>query len=438
MTLIHHHFSPEAVREYMHLTLRLPLPLLRTQIEQALGEVAAGLNAGIEIQPQGEVQLHGQGDRLISHIPVRVQATADWLGLGLGKALLPGVSLPTLLRFDLAIEFETRLKVGPGWQLRAESQVSYQWIRLPSTSLGLKLPLKQLVTPLLERELKRIAQQVDTWGAAMADLPGRIAEAWTELQEPVPLDDPLVLRLLPRKEPIPVGPIQIDGKELLVSAQLPIWGRVGPSASLEGTPSVRLSPPVPFEEQGKSRLLLNICLPWPQLAADISDDEVEESIGRRVIKASWGKVKVQGEGDRFEVQARFRLRGLPLVKRRTLSGWIRMHWAWRLTPDSDQVDIEHLQVELREVPRWLKVAWGLFKPWIRRDLARGITTQIREQVVNSRQEVQELVSDYVLPAGARLRGRIRGVEILSLTSEAQGLVIQVRLKGEAQVLITEI
>jgi len=420
----------------MHLDLRLPLPLLRSQIEAALASVADAVRAGIQVKPQGDIQLSGQDGRLISLVPVRITATADLIGLG--QRMLRGIKAPTLLTFDLAVEFRTRLRVQPNWQLKAESQIAYRWTKDPATSLGLKLPLKEVVKPVLERELRKIGKQVDEWVPALTGLPERIQEAWSELQRPVPLDEPLMLRLRPRKEPIPVGDIRVEGQTLRVEVQLPVRGSVGLPAAMTAIPTVPLSQPVPFADQGESKLILQLHLPWEQLQADMSGLTIEDHTLGRPLQLSWGQMDLQGEGRSFALQTRFRIKGLPMLKKRTLSGLAELDWQWGLIDESDELAIEHLQVKLREVPRWLQSIWPLLRPLLKHLMTRAVRQAVATQIQATRREVEEMVSDFLLPTGGRLQGRIRKVEILDLDAGPEGLHAKIRLSGEARVMITEI
>lgn len=420
----------------MHLDLRLPLPLLRTQIEAALASVADAVRAGIEVKPQGEIQLSGQDGRLISLVPVRITATSELIGLG--QRILGGIKAPTLLTFDLAVEFRTRLRVQPDWQLKADSQIAYRWTKDPATSLGLKLPLKEVVKPMLEQELRKIGKQVDEWVPALTGLPDRIQEAWRELQRPVPLDEPLMLRLRPRREPIPVGEIRVEGQTLRVEVQLPVRGSVGLPEALSATPEVPLSQPVPFEDQDESRLIIQADLPWEQLQEDMSGLTIEDHTLRRPLQLSWGQMSLQGEGRTFALQTRFRIKGLPMLKKRTLSGLAELSWQWGLIDDSDELAIEHLQVKLREVPQWLQSSWPVLRPLLRRLMTRALRQAVAAQIQATRREVEEMVSDFLLPTGGRLQGRIRKVEILDVDAGEKGLHAKIRLSGEARVIITEI
>lgn len=421
----------------MHLDLRLPLPLLRSQLETALDSVAEGVRSGIQVQPQGEMQLSGREGRLISLVPVRITANSDFLGVG--KALRGNFRPAALLTFDLAVEFRTRLRVLSDWRLQAQSEVAYQWTKAPATGLGLiPLPVKDLVKPTLERELRKIGQQIDAWVPELTDLPARIQEAWSELQRPLPLDEPLHLRLRPRKEPIPVGELRVEGQVLRVEAQLPLRGTVSLPEDLQSLPFVPLGEAIALVDQAESRLILQVHLPWAQLQRDMSGLDHEDHSLKQPIYLSWGQMDLAGEGKHFSLETRFRLRGLPVLRNRILSGLAQLRWQWGIDPDSGELAVEDLQVKLREVPPWLQTIWPVLRPLLRSLMTRAVRSAIWQQIQATRQEVEAMLEDYALPTGARLQGRIQDLEILDLHGDTQGLHAKVRLSGEARVIITEI
>jgi hypothetical protein len=421
----------------MYLDLRLPLPLLRSQIEAALNSVADAVRAGIQVRPQGEILLSGYEGRLVSLVPVRITANSEILGLG--KGLLGGLKPATLLSFDLEIEFRTRLSLGADWELAAQSEIAYQWTKEPVTGLGLiQLPLKELVKPILERELRKIGKQVDTWVPELTGLPARIAEAWTELQRPLPLDEPMMMRLRPRKEPIPVSLIRVEGQSLRVEVQLPLGGIVGLPEDVLHIPMVPLSHPIPLEGQTESKLILTIHLPWTQLQQDLSGLDIEDHSTGRPIHLSWGQMNVSGQGQAFTLDTRFRIKGLPWLQKRIVSGHAQLSWRWRLDPDSERVSVDQLAVVLREAPPWLQTLWPVLRPLLRKLMTKAVVNAVNAQILQTRQEVEAMIQDYVLPTGGRLQGRIRGVEILAIDSHDLGLQAQVRLSGEAKVILTDI
>jgi hypothetical protein len=433
---VHRRFGFGFLSFPMHLDLRLPLPLLRSQIEAALASVADAVRAGILVKPQGDIQLSGQNGRLVSLVPVRITATGNLVGIG--PRVMRGLRAPTLLTFDLAVEFRTRLQVQPDWQLKAESQIAYRWTRDPATGLGLKLPLKEVVKPMLERELQKIGKQVDTWVPELTGLQHRIQEAWRELQRPLPLDEPLILRLRPRKEPIPVSEIRVEGQALRVDVQLPLGGSVGPAEEAVSPGLVPLGDPVPYVDQSESKLILQVNLPWSQLETDMSGLTIEEHAMGRTLQLSWGQMSLQGQGPTFSLQTRFRIKGLPFMKKRILSGQAHLDWRWGLIEGSQELAIEDLEVRLREVPTWLQSSWPVLRPLFKHMMSNAVRQAVAKQIQQTRQEVEDMVADFPLPTGGRLQGRIRQLEILDLDSHDQGLHAKIRLSGEARVVITEI
>lgn len=421
----------------MNLDLRLPLPLLRHQIEAALASVADAMRTGIEIKPQGNIELSGSNHHLVSVLPVRVTATSDVIGVS--RSILPGLSLPSLLTFDLAVEFHTRLHVAEDWQLHAQSKVAYTWTRNPSTGLGLiPLPVKDIVKPILERELAKIGKQVDEWVPQLTELPRRIRDAWQELQQPISVEEPLVLRLSPRKEPIPIGDLRIEGQSMRIDVQLPLRGRVGLMETVADVPFVPLGQAIPLEEQGESKLALRIHLPWSVLERDLSGHEVTDQRGRHILRLSLGTLRVRGSGNSFTVETRFRIKGLPLLKKRTLSGLVHLYWQWVLSPETETVDIRYLWVTLKEMPPWAQSIWPILRPLFRRIMTRIVKQAINDQIRQTRDEIEAMVEDFLLPTGGRLQGNIRRLEILDLQSDDEGLNVNARLSGEARVVVTEI
>lgn len=420
----------------MDFTLRLPLYLIRAQMSATLQEAREQFKGAIKVIPQGEVALHGEGETLISTFPVRIQATADWLGLA--RSVLGSLTLPALVTFEAQIRFRTRLRVRPNWELQTQSAVDYQWIRNPSLNLGIKVPIKEVVAPLLQRELNRLGQQIDGWVPQLVDLKATLREAWRHTQDLVPLEDGLYLKLIPEVSPIPLGPIQLDGRELTVKAQLPLRGEVGLPGALVPTPIQSLTDPTQLDEATPTTLPLCLHLPWEQLEADLSDQSIEEELAGRKLQLSWRKVELGGEGLNLRLKTWFKVKGVPLAPRGKVAGQIELSWEWDLSPDGQEVGIKHLQARISQAPNWLRASWWLIRYWVRHDLTQGITRQIREQIRASRQEVEQLVADYALPTGAQLQGKIQKVAFEEMWGEKNGLRIGLRLSGHAHVVITEL
>lgn len=420
----------------MDFTLRLPLSLIRVQMNATLQKAREQFKGAISVIPQGEIQLHGEGETLISTFPVRIQATADWLGLA--RSVLGKLTLPALVTFDAQISFRTQLQVHGNWELKTQSVVDYQWIRNPSLNLGIKVPIKEVVAPLLRRELKRLGQQIDSWVPQMVNLKVILDEAWQQTQDLVPLEDDLFLRLIPEQDPIPVGPIQLDGRDLSVKAQLPLRGEVGTVGSLVPIPRQSLTEPTQLDAETTTTLPFCLHLPWKQLESDVSDQSIEEEMAGRKLQLSWRKVELAGEGLHLRLKTWFKVQGVPFAPYRRAAGQIELSWEWDLSPDGQAVGIKHLKAHISQAPNWLSASWWLIRYWVRKDLTEGITKQIQEQIRASRQEVEQLVADYALPTGAQLQGKIQKVAFEEMWGEKENLRIGLRLSGYANMVITEL
>ncbi len=420
----------------MDFTLKLPLSLVKQQILASLAEVKDQFRGAIQVIPQGEVDLHGHGSELIGEFPVKIQANGDWLGLT--RNVFSGITLPALVKFEVLIQFRTELKILLDWNLQTRSHVSFSWLQSPSLNLGLKLPLKEVIRPMLERELEKLGKDMDKWIPKAADLRASVEEGWRHTQDIIPLEDNLNLKLIPELQPVPISPIRIEGPDLSVSAQIPLRGEVGPPGFYLPKAPQPLTDPIELIPDLPSTLPVNLHLSWESLEHEISDQSIEEHIAGTELDISWRQVSLSGEGKHVEVSTWFRVTGSRFWVKRGLSGKIVLSWEWDLHPGDEQINIKHLQARITQAPAWLRASWALVRYWVKKDLTRGLSDMIEEQIRASRKEVEEQIAAYALPTGATLNGRIHKIMFQEIYAEERGLCISLSLQGRAQMTLTSL
>ena len=187
---------------FMYLRFQIPLSLIKEQVKLTLQELRSGTKGAVKLLPAPEWDLHGEENKLVCQVPVEVHARADWLELA--RTVLLGGSLPPLIRFRIKVIVKIQLLILGNWELKARPVVSYSWVEEPALSLGFKLPLRELVEPLLDREMQKLADNLTHWIPATVQLFDNMTQAWRETQEPRIIDSPLWLRILSKDKAIAI------------------------------------------------------------------------------------------------------------------------------------------------------------------------------------------------------------------------------------------
>ena len=419
----------------MYLRFQIPLSLIKEQVKLTLQELRSGTKGAVKLLPAPEWGLHGEENKLVCQVPVEVHARADWLELA--RTVLLGGSLPPLIRFRIKVIVKIQLLILGNWELKARPVVSYSWVEEPALSLGFKLPLRELVEPLLDREMQKLADNLTHWIPATVQLFDNMTQAWRETQEPRIIDSPLWLRILSKDKAIAISEIQIDGAHIFVNAAIPLKGMVSDSQNFwKDLPKQDLRAPTPLTQEPKRELPLLLFFSWSQLEDELGHQDLRASIAGRLIKVSWRKVKLRGSGTQFTLHGWFKSEGLPLVPKGRATAEVDMTWQWRIDGEGRKLLVEELQVEPLALPWWLSLAWRWLKKIAHRHIQQAIIQAIHQLVIDAHAQTQAELSQYPLQNGLILEGKIDRWQFKAIEGQEGGLLVDMNLIGEAKIKVS--
>ncbi|MEO1448842.1 MAG: DUF4403 family protein [Bacteroidota bacterium] len=395
---------------------------------------ASGSLARIEIQPTGAIQFFGQEGRLESRLPLKISA-----GLPALRSLIPGIPGGVMrlgaVEMQLMVEMSTTLQLDSQLSLKGHTRATYTWINPPRLGLAmLKVPVDSLLAPTLQRELDKVATEIDQKMIGRLPVKTYLQSAWEALFTEYYLEEsplPFFLHIHPSSSNIPRTALYIEAKGLALDFALSIH----PKFSLSSTSAPDLIPPLPA-------------------VAETSDSLPQKEITTEA-KLGWEELipwlKAQDWPLVHPLQSLTVLDILPTpVQPEELALGIQLDVQWRVGPIKRRMQgilrtklvagvrdgLAHLYLkgphkwEGRRLDRWL-VGRLSSRRW--QQLSQNLHDVLLDMQANWIAEIQQIAQKGVQEQGFQLSGKIETVQLQQIAFEPDQIALILLTNGTAQI-----
>ncbi|MEM7369153.1 MAG: DUF4403 family protein [Bacteroidota bacterium] len=432
----------------MNLLIQLPLPVLRTFVNQAFEDMVAvtaeesdmiGV-AGLEIRPLGEINLWGDGkDIMYSTVSLEVTAKIRTEGLPI-PPLIRSLSPWEKIRCSLRVSLETHLYLHADWHLQATSQPSYEWIQKPSLGVGpVQVPVAAMVNPFLKPQMEQVANKVDALIQQQVPILQALERSWEKLHQ-YQLVDPAnqVWLLTPLTVPvIGLTRLFVHSSSVDIGVHLPFHAH----ASMGQAPS---SPPLPtlptWESWGPfaplSTVPLTASLPWSWLIQMLQKQPfvIDEGNNRltvhvREIRSVDSKVQAQISFDGRLAIGRI----APKVR-----GEVHLQGDLAVHNNGLAVELTSLNFQVKKGGPLVRSVAVLFRRLIRQQIVQLSNTLLQGLARDIFQLVQKEVRKVELEQGFQLESELESYQLSNIQIQPEGVELELQAKGSSRLFIKEI
>lgn len=155
---------------------------------------------------RGQIQLRGQGNRLVARFPVTATVRARDIG---------GVIKQETATATAMMEVQTRFSVGPDWKPRAKVDLDYRWVREPGIDiLGERITFTKPADKELQKVLSGVERSLQRQ-IATQDVRSDVADLWRRGFTSISLskeNPPVWLSLVPKR--VGIDDFRVVGRDL--------------------------------------------------------------------------------------------------------------------------------------------------------------------------------------------------------------------------------
>ena len=362
------------------------------------------------------LDLRMQGDRVEFLTRVRYR----------GRVALPGVGGIGSCGYDepmrgAELRLSTALYWRSDWRLASRGTTVSANLLDPCQITMLKVDATPLMRRVIDAQIGRVRQQVDSAIPALADLRPSADSLWRTMQEPTALDTTNTTWLVMAPEGVSVAPLAGAGTTVSTAIVLTARPRVvvgaKPAADTRPLPSLTLARPA-----SGMRVPVQVELPFAELgklmAATMAPEAAAEGITVRDVGV-WGV----GDTAVFKVSVAGKLNGAFYLKGRFF-----------FDEGARAVNVRDLRWTVESQSAMTKLKTTLGAPLIKRALDQA-TGHGRLDIGAQLDSVRTLLTAELnreLAPGTRISGAVRNVRVTSVHTLPTAWVLRVLLEGDAR------
>ncbi|TXB68821.1 DUF4403 family protein [Phaeodactylibacter luteus] len=366
---------------------------------------------------QGDIEIGIDSQSITYSVPLDLWIRYD---LGISTAEATG---------QITLDFKTGFDIGADWEIRTQTAVAgYEWQQKPRVKMGfIDLPVGFIADLVLRNSKWRIATAIDDVVREQFNLRKTVEEAWKEMFNPILVSEDYNTWLTVNPQFIGMSPVQMGNNRI----QATIYVETRPSVKIGQRPDPAFPRPLPplriSEVEGLDFTL--------HLNTKVSYDEAERIAKQELIgeSFSYGRRSVTIEDLEFFGQ------GNNIVINTTLSGTYNGSIYLLGTPVyntlSNKLEIKNITYTLDTKNFLFRSAGWLMKSTIKNKIAENVNFLLDYNLKDLQEQFQEQLREYEVATGVILNGALEAVDIRNAYLTADGMMVDLALKGNLDVRI---
>jgi hypothetical protein len=200
-------------------TVHVPVSIAMSDVERQINAQVNGLiyednslednnkdNFMVKVWKRGTILVNAEDSLFHFTVPLRIWAKA-------GVSVL-GFTQYKETEFEIDLRFKTKFDLDKDWSVHTQTQADgYGWVRRPTVSVvGLNVPITNLVSRMIDKNLGTITQTLDQQVRRNVDLRTPVLKAWNTSREPYLLSEKYrtYLQVVPKR--ILITPLRFEGR----------------------------------------------------------------------------------------------------------------------------------------------------------------------------------------------------------------------------------
>lgn len=404
-------YSEKEIQQEKHLSvLNVPVEIPVSEIENQINAKIKGLiyednsyedenndNLKAKVWKISPIRVVAIDSSFLLEVPLKIWVSAGYKISPLGVTM----SGYRDTEFSIRIRLISKIGITPSWQLKSETYVdSYDWISDPSIRVaGINIPIKAMVSRLLNKNFDRITQAIDEQVATNLELKKNAELAWNVARQPVMLakeyDTWLVI--------VPTGIVMTPllAKNNILRSVIGIKGYTQTITSAV-KPQVVATQKLPdlqivdkVQEDFKIGLISVVSYEdAARLAtAKFAGEKFSFLNGKYSIEVS--SITMYGQNDRLVIKAG--LKG-------GINGDIYLKGTPYYDPETQQLSLKGLDYDLDTKNSIIRTAGWLLQGQFSRMMEKRMVFPVGEQISEAKKTVQKALSNYKVTEGVVVKG----------------------------------
>lgn len=417
----------------MNIHFRLSLKRLADMINQRFEDVIfegdlAKSRAWAKVQKAAPIVVDGEGDKLYISVPLEVQARLTFRERLFGDMLnmLPRIEKT---QFRITAHFTIRLETDDEWNLNTYTLGSFRWDKVPEVGFGpLKVKITSFLRSLIQTEIDETAHIIDQQILEEVALKKRLTEAWSEIQQPIPLHDdpPVWLLISPQSNQGQRKHLASDHVNIDTAVSLPIL--LSLSLTKE---SNQAETPFPVFEKNTS-----IVEDFSNMVeSKLSYSALEQYFTKQTFPLPSKKgqiqiveINIQASQPRIHAQIRIQGKVNTMLVKSEFTADASIAFTPKLN-SAHHIEASDLAIEVVSPKWWLRNVNRFGNSFIKKAVHQAIEESISEIDRDIKEELDKAFKGTKIADTLQLTGRVSNLEHQSISILPQAFHIQSKLEG---------
>jgi hypothetical protein len=409
-------YSEKEIQNEKHLSvLNVPVEIPVSEIENQLNAKIRGLiyednsyededndNLKAKVWKISPIKVVAIDSSFLLEVPLKIWVSAGYKVSPLGVTM----SGYKDTEFSIRIRLISKIGITPTWQIKSETYVdSYDWISEPNIKVaGLSIPIKGMVSRLLNKNFDKITEAIDEQVALNLELKKNAELAWNIARQPVMLakeydtwlvivPTSVVMTPLLAKNNILRSVIGIKGyTQTITSAVKPVV------PALQKLPNLQIVDKV--SEDFKIGLISLVSYEDAArlAAAKFAGEKFPFLGGQYHVEIT--SVEMYGQNDRLIIKAG--LKG-------SINGDIYLKGTPYYNPDTQQLSLKGLDYDLDTKNSIIKTAGWLLQGQFSRMMEKRMVFPVGDQIAEAKKTIQKALSNYKVTEGVIVKGNLSDI-----------------------------
>ena len=394
---------------------------LNTQMEGILyedGDMNDGDNMMVKAEKKEDISFAVDSQMVKYRVPL-----ALWIKYDAGLANIEANG-------EIALSFNTSFFITEDWKMETVTQLeSYEWMKKPKLKMGaISLPVGFVADIVLKNSRETITKSIDEMVKENFKLDEIVAEAWTQMFDPLLISEEYNTWLQVNPESITMTPLSVE--QDVISSTVVVESR--PSVKLGEKPLGAIKKPLPpfqyaTESVNDFIIFLSSEIPYPEAERIAKQNIVGETFESKGKSVTVEDLELYGQGNKLIVN--IQLSG-------SYTGNIYLQGRPEYNTNRNSIDIKDLKFTLETRNFLLKSAAWLLKSTLKKRIQENMDFLLDYNLKEIESQMQEQLQNYPLTNEIFLNGNLDELNIQNAYLAPEAIKVEVGVKGSLNVLVT--
>lgn len=405
-------YLDKEIQSEKHLsTLNVPVEIPVSELELQLNNSIKGLiyednsyeddqdNLKARVWKLDRIRIVAKDSTFLFEVPLKIWVSAGYKISPLGITM----SGYKDTEFSIRLRLISKIGISPSWQVHSDTYVdSYDWITEPNVKVGtFKIPIKAMVSRLLNRNFEKISSAIDEQINGTIDLKKYAEVAWNLARQPVLLSKEYDTWLVVQPSSVTMTPLLVSGNILRATIGVQAFTQTVTSVEKPTVPKASGLPQLQILDKVPGNFKIG-------LISLISYEEASRLASKNFSGKSYSFVKGQytvqvtgiemyGQNERLVIKVN--LTG-------SINGYIYLKGVPYYDPATQMLSLKDLDYDLDTKNSIIRTANWLLQGKFSKMMENALVFPVGEQISSTRKIIQQLIKNYKVTDGIQLKGEL--------------------------------